>query len=115
MVPWRVYYGDGTTWDGDPFDAPGLNVQAVVQADAEVGRHVVTGFDFYWWEASHDRWWGGDLFGLWDYLSREGPRKVIFARTMMNAEYRAVFDRAVADPDFAPKSAVLRDERRWVQ
>lgn len=111
---WRIYYGDGSTYDGEPFAAPSLNVQAIAQLDDEVGRHVIAGFDFYWYEPSEDKWWGGEAFGLWDYLSRPGVRKVIFARTLLNEDYRAVFKRACEDPDFPVKSAMRTDEGKWL-
>lgn len=102
MVDWRIYYGDGSTFDssqGSPLHAPALNVQCIVQPDPDVGRHVVSKFAYYWWDGE---WYGGDLFGLHDYLMRPGPKTVKFGRTVSNAEYRAVVRRAAADPDFTP-------------
>lgn len=107
MPAWRVFYGDGSTVDdrADPFEVPGVDVQAIVQADDDVGRFVLHGHDFHWWEPDCQQWFGGDHFGLWDYLSRPGPRKVVFARSLPNTAYKAILARALADPDFAPKSA----------
>lgn len=108
---WRVYFGDGSTVaDVDPWTVPGLDVQAIVQADEDVGRYVLHGHDFYWWEPEEGQWFGGDHFGLWDYLARPGPRKVVFARSLSNVAYKAILSRALSDPGFPVKSARLVGE-----
>lgn len=112
MLRWRAYYDDGSLFDssqGEPQDAPALGIQAIVQPDPDVGRTVQWGKDYYWWLG--DRWDGGDLFGLFDYLSRPGLKIVRFGRSMSNAAFRAVYARAAADSDFPRKSAVAPDER----
>jgi hypothetical protein len=103
---WRVYYGTGEAIDSDQSsleDLPALDVQAVVYRDrnpeSETGRVVVHRFDFYWWDEPD--WYGGDLFGLFDYLSRPGLKKVLFGRTMPRTEdYGRIIARAADDPDF---------------
>ena len=103
---WRVFYGDDATYsneDGSPFDAPALNVQCIVHSDPEVGRTIRAKCDFYWLVG--DSWHGGDIFGLWDYLTRPGAKKVIFGRSLAPDEYDAVLKAALTDPDFPPKSA----------
>lgn len=47
-MKFRIYYEDHSTFDGDPFDAPALNVTCIVQPDPDVGRHVLQGRDCYW-------------------------------------------------------------------
>lgn len=106
MLTWRIYYGDGSTIDSvDPFSVPGLDVQAIVQADEDVGRYVLHHRDFYWWEPGDQQWNQSDHFGLWDYLQRPGPRKVVFGRSLDNRTYKVILERALHDPDFSPKSA----------
>jgi hypothetical protein len=109
MMKWRVYYGDGSTFsneDGDPSEAPALNVQIIIVRDddphSQLGRYAVHKFDFYWWDDPD--WFGGELFGLFDYLSRPGHKRVLFGRTVGNADFQAIVDRALADPDFIRKS-----------
>lgn len=108
-MKWRIYYGDGSTYDGDPFLAPPDNVQCVVIADPDHGRILRAMKDFYWWIG--DEWYGGDLFGLFDYLRQPGPKKVIFARSLSDRQYQATIKAALADPDFLPKSAMAPGER----
>lgn len=110
-MDWRIYYDDGSTYsseDGCAENAPAFGVQAIVQRDFDdeihnVGRYVlsspmVDGNDYYWFERG--AWYGGEIFGLWDYLSRLGPRKVIFGRVVEKGRFREIRDRAMADPDF---------------
>ena len=111
MVKWRIYYADGTTFDsseGTPYDAPSRGVICIVQPDIDVGRHLVHRFDFYWW---HDgEWYGGEIFGLFDYLASDGHKTVKFGRTISNHQYTDIIQRAGNDPDFPRKSAWRRDE-----
>jgi hypothetical protein len=102
MVEWRIYYGDGTTLDSsevqDLYQVPGLNVQAIAQVDGHIGRYVLHHMDFYWWVEG--QWHQGDHFGLWDYLQRPGPKKVIFGRSLDNVSYQKIVNRALYDEDF---------------
>lgn len=96
---WIIHYGDGSRYtdeDGDVFDAPALNVQAIsCRTDDPIsakGFYTVFRFDYYWWEPPD--WFGGEIFGLFDYLSRPGEKKVVFGRTIGNAEHQAIIDAA---------------------
>lgn len=111
-VRWRIYYGDGTTYDGPAEDAPALNVQAVVQRDPSPhgsGRFVVHGggqrpnrvpIDYYCYDVEQQIWLGVDLFGLFDYLQRPGWKRVLFGRTVADVDYQDAIRRAGDDPDF---------------
>lgn len=115
---WRIYYGDGTTFDntqGSPDAAPGVDVQHVVCRDtrpgtdpSHVGRYIVSGKFAYWYDDGE--WWGGDQFGLWDYLARPGLKIVKFGRSIANDRWLALYQRVLADPDFPPKSAYVSGE-----
>lgn len=97
---WRIYYGDTSIYSdasGDPYDAPPDNVQAIAsEAACERGFTLCHSKDFYWWTES-DGWYGGDLFGLWDWLRQPGPKKVIFARSIPTDEFKAILARAGAE------------------
>ena len=111
-VNWRLYYGDGSTFDsaeGLPEQAPALNLQAIAQADdIDIGRRTVSGYDFYWFDQG--RWYGGDLFGLFDFLQRSSVVK--FGRAIPRAQYQALLTRAVTDTDLTPKVAWDARERQ---
>lgn len=97
MWQWCIYYGDWTTYtseDGSAWDAPGRNVQVVLTGDSDHNWAVVNIRDFYWYLPETDQWEGGEIFGLWDYLVRPGPKKVIFGRALPNLEFRAIVDHA---------------------
>lgn len=109
---WKLYYGDGAVFsdaDGPPEQAPALNLQAIAQvADIEIGRRTVSGYDFYWFDDG--QWFGGDLFGLFDFLQRASVVK--FGRAIDRPRYRAILARAVIDPDLQPKTAWAPEERQ---
>ena len=96
-MKFRVYYGDGSTYSGDPFEAPRCNVQAIVNENpaSPQGFDVCTGSksDYYIWRDG--QWWDCDEAGMWDYLLLlTGPKSILFGRTMRNEEYWAIVARA---------------------
>lgn len=100
---WKIYYSDGTTYsdlDGPPEQAPALDVQVIVQLDDTGGRYNQMGSDYYIWR--EDRWWGVDIFGLFDWLIHNSSVK--FGRTVDNEKYRMMFQMAENDPDFPVRS-----------
>lgn len=102
MLAWRVYYDDGSTYDGPSEWAPCDGVIIIAQRDGDVGREILHLKDFYYWE--RDRWWGCDVYGRDDYLRRGGWKKVLAGRNTSYANYSALYDRACKDPDFPFKS-----------
>ena len=112
-LEWKIYYGDGSTFsseDGPPDDAPTLDVQVVAQRDETVGTKLVPSKDFYWWRDG--RWYGGDLFGLFDHLVRHGGC-VKFGRYISDERYHAAMRRAKTDLEagvLPRKSAVHSSE-----
>jgi hypothetical protein len=98
MIRWRVYYGDGTTFsdqDGLPEDAPTTNVMCCAWYDEDNRRRLAHAADYYWFEDG--RWYGSDLFGLWDYLARPGLKIVKFGRMIGDLQFREVMSTAMND------------------
>lgn len=113
-LQWRIYYGDGSTFDntqGEPDESPALNVQVITIIDPDVGRLLLHRYDFYWYDFDHAIWSAGDIFGMFDYLCQPGIKVVRFGRSIVNREYREIVTRAGSDPDFPRKSARLPGER----
>lgn len=119
MIHWRIYYGDGSTFDhtmGAPEFIPvRTNVQHIVCRDMRpgydphnIGRYIVSGKYAYWYEDGE--WWGGDEFGMWDYLTRPGPKVVLFGRSIANQAWHDLYQRVLKDPDFPQKSAYVAGE-----
>lgn len=97
---WRIYYDGGdvfTDEDGPPDRAPAVGVLAIAQPPG-TGARAEFNCDFYWWHEPLERWVGGDLFGLVDYLQRPGWKRVLFGRTVARSEYDRIVTAALADP-----------------
>ena len=110
---WKIYYGDGSTYnnqDGYEARAPARDVQVIVLEDKDHGWITQAGTDYYIW--NHSRWWGVDLFGMYDYLIEDGWKRVLFGRTLAKDEYQAIFKRASDDMQFERKTAFANKEHR---
>jgi len=109
---WKIFYGDGSTYTGDPYTAPARNVQAIIADDEHHGWHCVRTCDYYWYLPDLDLWQGGDMFGLFDHLIEPGQKRVLFGRTLGNQEFADVMAMAYDDPDLPPKTGWRPNERR---
>jgi len=107
---WRIYYGDGEGFSGPPSQAPARNVQLIAQSDSENGWVAISGHDYYVFRGG--RWFGVDLFGLYDYLIEPGWKRVLFGRTLTSSEYNEVWRQAMSDPDLPPKTGGPKRERK---
>ena len=118
MPLWRIYYGNGETFDGDmgtPSAAPGRDVCVIVQPDETVGRSLLHRWDWYYWNGLTNRWWGGDVHGVLDQFThdRNNQFRALKQGGMVESDtFDTILKRAMADPDFTPKSAKLPLERR---
>lgn len=116
-MEWKVYYGDGSTFssrDGTPQRAPGLDVQMIVVSSHDHGWRSVTG-DYYVWDyrGGKTRWWGVDLFGLWEYLFTQSGYKCVLAGKMTsNKQFDKISRDAMKDPDFQKKTTFANKERK---
>lgn len=93
----RIYYGGGATYSGDPFLAPPVNVQVVAQeGDGPGGRILMHGRDFYIWREFG--WTISDQAGFWDYLMLyHGPKAVLFGRTIRDEDFQETLKRAIRE------------------
>ena len=125
QIKWRILYGDGSHFDntmGEPEDAPGFGIVTIVQADPQVGRAIVDGWDFYYWVETEGKWWGSDWLGFIDRLAHREPcRAVSIGRMVSESDWLSIRHRAKTDPDFEAKSGNLpyenprstRIKQRW--
>jgi len=95
---WRIYYGDGLTYDGNSFYAPPLNVQLIIQeSDNKRGFILIHGQPYYCWDKDMG-WDGKDEPGKHDYLMHtDGPVKVLYGRTIYDQIYQDICRRAVEE------------------
>ena len=114
-MKWRIYYEDNSTFsntDGEPWDAPTSGVLVVGCDNDEVGRVLVYGQSYYFWWEEHKQWWAGNIIGLFDYLNRPGPRKVLFGREVPGKDWNRAIYKAENDPYLPPKTALHPMEKK---
>jgi len=124
MLSWRIYYGDGTTFDntcGAPCNAPPLNCQCVVvntrastvyRQLEDTGRMVLHGWDYCLYRSGIG-WFGLDnLIDLVDYILFEvnNVEAVLKGRSISLTAFKDIYRRAWLDKDFPPKSAISKEE-----
>jgi hypothetical protein len=121
MLTWRIYYSDGSTYsseDGPVELAPTVGVQVVLQYSRAAQVERLYYKHFYVWSAQYDCWLpigdqrapGDGHFGLVHYLMTPGWKKVLNGESLPYEAFERVLDRAVRDPDFQNKSAILPTE-----
>ena len=96
---WRIFYGDGSEFcnaDGEPWDAPRMNVQAIAVSDDDVGWFLNCGEDYFYFEQERGGWQCGDIHTMHDHLLRARRPLVLFGRMMTDAAW-AKFHARVRD------------------
>jgi hypothetical protein len=101
---YKVYYADGSTYTGEPWDAPAFGVLVIVEKDADHGRRLVSAKDYYVWDEKAERWWSVDFIGMVDYLGQPGRKRVLFGRTVSNEEWYRIMRFANEDNDFPTRT-----------
>ena len=110
---WRIWYDNGTAYsseDGTPENAPGRGVICIMQDSERTGRHKLSGADYY--ILRDGRWFGVDLFGLWDYLADRGKKIVKFGRFVERERFNEIMRQAEQDDSFPARSAWEPTEHR---
>lgn len=99
-MKWKAYYADGTVWPGDSetVTLPVTGIVCIQQWDANGHRHLLSGFDWYWYDPAAGGWLGGDFFGCADFMFRTGLVKA--GRFVPNDVYDRITAAARGDPDF---------------
>jgi hypothetical protein len=100
MALFRIYYDDGTTFEGkdeaDAINAPACGVQIIAMENPakSKGFGVLKSRDMYIWK--QDRFWACDESGFWDYMfHQQGNRIVLFGRTVDDDNYNKIAARAI--------------------
>ncbi len=88
----RIYYDDGSIYEGDPFKAPGLGILCILDSHDQL--HIDENADYYIWMWREDGWTAVNYFGLFDYLQAPGPKKVLFGRLVNNKHFEEIHLRA---------------------
>lgn len=85
----RVWYSDGTYQDEPPY--PPTGVQVIVMPNPEGGIMTACKTDYY--VKREDKWYGVDIFGLFDYLMDSGL--VLFGRTISGKKFQRILETAL--------------------
>lgn len=100
---WRIYYADGSTFDsnqGSPEDASPLGFICAVGYDESGARYIMHGWDHYCYDKETSQWWGMDLCGLFDRLTRNKVYAYKQGRTVTKADFQKIMQLAHKDVDF---------------
>lgn len=103
---WRIYYADGSTFDnsmGDPHEAPPFGFIAAIGYDENGDRYIMQKWDHYGYDIASNQWWGQDIHGLIDRLSRNLVYAYKQGRTVTKNEFGAIMNTAHKDTDFPQK------------
>jgi hypothetical protein len=111
-VWWRVYYSDSvfTDADGEPFDAPRVDVQVIVQ-EKDGDYEIVHGKDYFYWEPVCGGWHGTDIFGAFDHLIRSKRQCLLMGRMLSDPDWKELFARVKAECG-ARSAAYAREYQR---
>jgi hypothetical protein len=107
-MKWRIFYNDGSSFsntDGNPEDAPGGAVLAVVQEDKSVGVLVHQLNDYYVFNEHFGGWCGLDHIGFTQYVMRPGLKIIKLAESMSTNRYKRMIANIRKDPNLPSKSA----------
>jgi hypothetical protein len=96
-MTYRIYYSDGSVFEGEPGDTPpARGVQVIVQEQEQIGWHTQAKCPWYVWREEQGRWVGIETHdGLWDFLLDTGL--VLFGRTMIGQDFYDIMNKAVKD------------------
>ena len=106
----RIYYSDGSTFEGEPEDAPAEHVQCVAFNDPDlgyetVGRRVLRDWDIFIYSEGIG-WHGTNKYAdLRHHLVHSKVRRVLFGEWIPRDQFKAILHRAETDPPFRVKSA----------
>ncbi len=103
---WRIYYADGSVFDGKDGVVPiarRFQVQIVVQLDRDNGRQLVHFADYYLWRSDLGRWIGvaGELSAMMALTQHtEEITCLLWGSMMDDVSWAKIQARASSDPGF---------------
>ncbi len=101
QIEWRLYFGDGSTWDsGQGLPVPDKFVQIVVIRKEDGKRGLIHFHDWYWLEDGV--WYGSDIFSMATHQKVNAPAITCVRQgyTLLDRLYKILYTRASKDPDF---------------
>ncbi len=115
-IDFRVYYADGSTYDGyhnAVENTPIFEVLLIVERNANHGRKLVKGGDYYIYY-QNGTWHAVDFVGMLQYMRRPYMEKRFLVGVMSYDEdsWNDTVRKARSDPDFPPQTALSAYETR---
>ena len=113
-LEWKILYGDGSTFsnlDGEPWEAPKENVQAVFRKE-EITGVTTEPSDAGYWIWKDDCWFGVDLAGYWDYrFHHMAPQTAVYGRYIRDEQWETKIRELIQEEMGTVKSAWRKRER----
>ncbi len=113
---WRIYYADGSTFDGEGHPKIPLGkcfqVQIIVQPDAHHRWQFLSFGDYYLWRSDKQRWFGiaGDLSAMMALtVDTPGITCLLWGSAMGDLEWEKIQQRV--RQDFPEKDGERRNDR----
>ncbi len=93
---WAIHYDNGVviTHAVAPEAVTALGVIAIAYRECDGTQRTLATWDYYCWNVEATQWYGADLFGLFDYLTRPGWKRVLMGRSVDNATWQRVMKAA---------------------
>ncbi len=120
MIPFTIYYGDGTTYSNTPEGAPMHNVQAIawddpVKGNQDLGRVVMVEWDIYIYSDHVGGWHGTNKYGdvlqhLGQGCGPGGVRAVLQGAWIARDKFLEIKRRAEMDGERKSASDPIRED-----
>lgn len=103
MIDWIIYYDDGSTFTGQPEDAPREGVVVIAYRDISVGKRLVYDCDTYCWQDGV--WVPHDRIGCERYLNMTKHPIRLLGFWVKDEIFEARLQQALNDPRLPFKTA----------
>ena len=117
MMDWQIYYSDGSVISSDeatPYNLiQRVDVQVIIQEHPDKGWIGLSGYDYFMWDdrGGGFKWFRGDLFGLYHYLTTPGKKAVLLGTWVDDEVYNGIMEQVQKDRIFLNKTGKAKRER----
>lgn len=119
-IQWRIYWNDDTTSDNSQVEPGQVGrtirlVVCIICQDRETNRCILDKRDWYVYRTDYATWMPMDTDGMKAAVKYEIEHvgAVLQGGLVSDSEFKAIKQRAQADPDFLPHSAGVHYKERY--